>query len=120
MLDLLNNAWPRRSLGWRTARDVWRERPPITPAERLALRDDDRTPTGSCSCAASPWTWPSAPPSSRRSHPAASGTARWGGWCYLGAIYKWFRHPRSFINPGAACDAAHEMIPYSRPRAPDL
>jgi transposase-like protein len=42
----LNHAWPRRSLHWRTAHDVWTHRPPITPAERLALRHDvaDRTP----------------------------------------------------------------------------
>lgn len=45
MCHVLNNLLPRRSLRWRTARDVWDNRPEITSTERLALRDDvaDRT-----------------------------------------------------------------------------
>ncbi len=41
MLRALNGLWPRRTLAWRTAEEVWRERPPVL-VDRTALRDEVR------------------------------------------------------------------------------
>jgi hypothetical protein len=39
MLDRVNRLWPRRSLGWATAADVWSARPPLV-VDRQALREE--------------------------------------------------------------------------------
>ena len=39
MLPVLNEAWPRRSLGWKTATEVWTARQPVD-VDRDALRDE--------------------------------------------------------------------------------
>ncbi len=41
MLRALNGLWPRRTLSWRTAEEVWRERPAVQ-VDRTALRDEVR------------------------------------------------------------------------------
>jgi len=39
MIAALNDRWPRATLGWRTSRQVWTERPPVEE-DRDALRDE--------------------------------------------------------------------------------
>jgi hypothetical protein len=39
MLERVNREWPRRTLGFKTAADVWSARPPLT-IDRIALREE--------------------------------------------------------------------------------
>jgi transposase len=41
MAETLNAALPRRSLGWRTAQELWRNRPSLA-VDRSAFRDEVR------------------------------------------------------------------------------
>jgi len=50
MLSVLNTRWPRRSLHWKTASEVWNARAPISLATRCAFRAEVHNRTRQIAC----------------------------------------------------------------------
>jgi transposase InsO family protein len=50
MIWCLNTLWPRRKLGWQTAADVWRNRPPISAETRTRFLEEVKERTQKLAC----------------------------------------------------------------------